>query len=98
MNVHARNFNALAIDGRDNVAVALEDLAQGTPVRVSREGRVDEIVARDAVPLGHKLALAAIAQGAPVVKYGEVIGVATAPIGCGAHVHVHNVASRRARS
>jgi altronate dehydratase small subunit len=92
-----RDFNALAVDGRDNVAVALADLAQGAQVRVAREGRIDEMVAADAVPLGHKLALAAIAQGAPVVKYGEVIGVATSEIAPGAHVHVHNVASRRGK-
>jgi hypothetical protein len=32
-----------------------------------------------------------------VVKYGEPIGSATAAIPAGAHVHVHNLRSRRAR-
>ena len=35
--------------------------------------------------------------GAPVRKYGECIGVATADIAPGSHVHVHNMESRRAR-
>ena len=32
-------------------------------------------------------------QGEAVVKYGEHIGIATAPIPQGGHVHVHNVVS-----
>ena len=91
-------FQALAIHGRDNVAVALEDIAPGTQVRVAREGRVETIAAAEAIPLGHKLALRALAAGDPVVKYGEVIGVARVEIGPGLHVHVHNIASQRARA
>jgi altronate dehydratase len=92
------NFQALAIHGRDNVAVALEDIAPGTHVRVAREGRVEALTAAEAIPLGHKLALRALAPGEPVLKYGEVIGVARDAIAAGAHVHVHNIASQRARS
>lgn len=44
------------------------------------------------VPFGHKVALSAIARGAPVIKYGVVIGHATADIAAGEHVHVHNLA------
>lgn len=46
----------------------------------------------EAIPSGHKIATAQIAVGDPVRKYGQVIGVATAPIAKGAHVHVHNLA------
>ena len=48
--------------------------------------------------MGHKIALHAITSGAPVRKYGQYIGAATADIAPGEHVHVHNLASRRARS
>jgi altronate hydrolase len=44
-----------------------------------------------AVPSGHKIALCAIARGAPVIKYGNPIGYAAAEIAPGAHVHTHNV-------
>ena len=44
------------------------------------------------IPAGHKVAVVDIAVGAPVRKYGEVIGVATAPIRAGEHVHTHNLA------
>ena len=91
-------FQALAIHGRDNVAVALEDIAPGTNVRVAREGRMETLAVAEAIPLGHKIALRALAPGEPVVKYGEVIGVARIAIGPGVHVHVHNIASQRARS
>jgi altronate dehydratase small subunit len=52
---------------------------------------------RSDIPFGHKFALRAIATGARVVKYGEVIGVATRPIAAGDHVHVHNVDGLRGR-
>ncbi|QYK42774.1 MAG: altronate dehydratase [Paracoccaceae bacterium] len=41
---------------------------------------------------GHKIARRAHAAGAPVIKFGQTIGVATAPIAAGAHVHSHNCA------
>jgi (2R)-sulfolactate sulfo-lyase subunit alpha len=50
---------------------------------------------RDAIPIGHKLALTDIAEGSDVIKYGEVIGRAVAAIPQGAHLHVHNVKTKR---
>ena len=46
------------------------------------------------VPLaaGHKIARVAIARGTPVVKFGQIIGLATEDIAAGAHVHVGNCA------
>lgn len=41
---------------------------------------------------GHKVARVAHDLGAPVVKFGQIIGRATAPIAPGAHVHSHNCA------
>lgn len=41
---------------------------------------------------GHKIARRAIAAGSPVIKFGQVIGTATADIPEGAHVHTHNCA------
>jgi altronate hydrolase len=43
------------------------------------------------VPRGHKVAVRDIASGAPIRKYGQLIGVATAPIAAGSHVHTHNL-------
>lgn len=44
------------------------------------------------VPFGHKVALAPIRKGEPVIKYGVAIGRATRDIAAGEHVHVHNCA------
>ena len=72
----------------DNVAAALTDLAAGEEVTVS-EGRA--ITLRDDVPLGHKFAIAPIASGADILKYGLSIGPSTRDIAVGEHVHTHNV-------
>ena len=53
------------------------------------------IKARDGIPLGHKIALVDIAPGDTIMKYGHDIGEATAQIGIGGHVHVHNVKTKR---
>ncbi len=45
------------------------------------------------IPAGHKFARCDIAEGEYVVKYGAVIGRATAPIAKGEWVHTHNVKS-----
>lgn len=51
--------------------------------------------AKDAIPLGHKIALAPIAESASVIKYGQDIGRAVCAIEPGAHVHVHNLKTKR---
>jgi len=90
-------WDALAIHRDDDVAVALRDLSAGETVAVWRDGATDRIVVCEAIPLGHKLALRPLATGTTIRKYGESIGAATAAIALGEHVHVHNMASRRAR-
>lgn len=80
---------ALRIHPADTVATALVDLDAGDLISVDGASvRLTEAVAR-----GHKLALAPIAKGEAIIKYGFPIGVATAPIAAGAHVHSHNLAT-----
>jgi altronate dehydratase small subunit len=93
-----QGWAALVIHPDDDVAVALRDVAAGEAVVVRRAGALTEVRAVDAVPLGHKLALHPLAEGAPIRKYGECIGVATRAIAQGAHVHVHNLVSVRGRA
>lgn len=83
----------LVVNRKDNVAVAVSDIPAGTKVTVDvGEGSV-EVEVKDDIPFGHKFALRDINVGEAVVKYGEVIGVASKPIRAGEHVHVHNVVS-----
>ena len=88
---------ALLLDERDTAAVALVPLESGTEVEIRRGGRTVTVVTDGFIPFGHKVAVASMAAGAPVVKYGEVIGFATTDIRAGQHVHVHNVRSDRAK-
>ena len=84
----------LMISARDNVATALEPLEAGT--RLDLGGASVRTV--EAIASGHKLAIRAIAAGEAVIKYGSPIGVATADIAAGAHVHTHNLSSTRGRA
>ncbi len=56
-----------------------------------------KIKVRDPIAFGHKFALQRINVGQNIIKYGEVIGKATATIEPGEHVHIHNVESQRGR-
>ena len=53
------------------------------------------VTAADDIPLGHKVALADIAEGDTLIKYGHDIGRAVAAVAKGGHVHVHNVRTKR---
>ena len=83
----------LVISERDNVATALQALEPGRQVEFAGGA----IAVREVVPSGHKIALKAIHTGEAVIKYGSPIGLATAEIPAGAHVHTHNLASTRGR-
>jgi altronate dehydratase small subunit len=87
----------IVVDQRDNVATALCPLGQGQSVEAAAGGRTETVVAQQAIPFGHKIALADIQEGEAVVKYGEVIGLATRGIARGEHVHVHNVEGPKSR-
>ena len=94
----ANRPSVLLLDPRDTVAVAIAPLSPGTAVPVRRGTGVVRIVAETLIPFGHKIAVAPMDAGEPVLKYGEVIGFATSPIRPGQHVHVHNVKSDWART
>lgn len=75
----------------DNVAVAKVFLARSTPISID-----DTSVECGAdIPAGHKVATAEIAEGQPVIKFGQTIGFASQKIGSGDWVHVHNVVATK---
>jgi hypothetical protein len=91
-------WHATALAPTDNVAVLLQPVSAGEGVVVKRSDGVVELRANEPIALCHKIALADIAPGDPVIKYGECIGEATEPIRRGSWVHIHNVRSRRGRA
>lgn len=77
--------------------VVVEDAAVGKELTgwlMETDGTIT-VTALDAIPLGHKVALADIAEGDTIIKYGHDIGKAIAAIGRGRHAHVHNIKTKR---
>jgi len=92
-------LQALVIDPHDNVANLVGAGARGDAVACRVEGQVEPVHVElcGDIPANHKFAFTDIKAGQPVVKYGLVIGRASADIPRGAHVHVHNIESNRCR-
>jgi hypothetical protein len=76
----------------DTEAVVLEDAGAG-PLALRGSG-TGTVHLAEPIALGHKVALAEMAEGQPVVKFGVPIGIAKQPIHAGAWVHLHNCRSR----
>jgi altronate dehydratase small subunit len=85
------------LSAADNVATALEELAASATVPIRLGKQIEIVTALERIPFGFKIALADIPRGAPVVKYGEVIGIASSDIKTGQLVHVHNLEGARGR-
>ena len=73
----------------DNCLVVASGLREGDTVTVEGE----QVAVMRTIGVGHKLARRPIRAGEKILKYGAVIGTATADIGRGEHVHTHNLES-----
>lgn len=76
---------------QDNVATLIDDAPVGAIELIGATRR--EIVAKENISRGHKIALRDIPMIEAVIKFGVRIGHATKPIPRGAWVHLHNLAS-----
>lgn len=74
----------LRLHASDNLLVALETIEPGAAL-------AEDAVAAARVPRGHKIAARTIAAGEPILKFGQIIGFATADIAPGSWLHEHNV-------
>ena len=69
----------------DDVVIARQQLVGGTKL-------MDEkVTVVGLVPPGHKVATRAIAKGAPIRRYNQIIGFASRDIAPGEHVHLNNL-------
>ncbi|MGO4572468.1 UxaA family hydrolase [Microvirga sp. 2TAF3] len=68
---------------RDNLIVAVDPL--------NPQSVVHDITVRERIPRGHKMAIAPIAPGEPILKFGQVIGFASKPVMPGEWLHEHNI-------
>ena len=70
------------LNNNDNVATALKDIEIGETTQ-----GLDSI---NKIPKGHKIALKKISKGEKIIKYDQLIGIASKEISAGEHVHVNN--------
>jgi (2R)-sulfolactate sulfo-lyase subunit alpha len=85
-------------DAADSVAVVVvEGVKAGMTLDgwIMDEDRRTRVVARQDIPIGHKVALRDMAVGDTVVKYGIDMGKVVKPIRAGEHAHVHNIKTKR---
>ena len=75
----------IRIHPADDVVIARRQLVGGTVL--PGEG----VTVSGLIPAGHKVAARAIAAGAPVRRYNQIIGTAKVDIAAGQHVHSHNL-------
>jgi len=70
------------LNDNDNVATALRDLDVGESTH--------NIKSINKIPKGHKISLKKINRGEKIIKYDQLIGIASKNILIGEHVHVNN--------
>ncbi len=89
----------LKVNHDDNVATLfINGIEKGDALMIGdKAGNVEKILSLSEIPYGHKIAVKNIEPGTPIIKYGEKIGISTAAIQKGEHVHVQNLDSDRAR-
>ncbi len=88
----------LVHDKADNVGVVVvENLKAGTEMLcvVTEDNSDFRLTVRDDIPIGHKVALKALAPGDTAIKYGEDIGKFVAAVETGGHVHTQNLKTKR---
>ncbi len=80
--------SVVVINPKDNVGVVIAEVKKGETVAI---GAGNTIMAIDDIPRNHKIALVDIPADAPVIKYGEKIGLAGQAVAAGSWVHTHNL-------
>jgi (2R)-sulfolactate sulfo-lyase subunit alpha len=85
-------------DAKDTVAVVVvENVKAGMELNgwIMDEDKSASVLARQDIPIGHKVALQDMEPGDTVWKYGIDMGKVVAPIKAGEHAHVHNIKTKR---
>ena len=81
------NSNALKVNPRDNVVIAIRQITRGEDIVVDG---VKLLPAAEDIAASHKIALIDIKAGGAIIRYGEPIVQARDDIKQGQWVHVHN--------
>jgi altronate dehydratase small subunit len=95
--VFMAEYRTLMMNLKDNVAIALSYIPVKTQLMIVCQEQQFAITLKEKIEFGHKFAVVSIKKGEDILKYGEVIGVASRDIKVGEHVHVHNLEGKRGR-
>ncbi len=81
----------------DSVGVATVDIKAGEVAKgIYMDTQAEaEVTLLEDISLGHKIAMTDLKVEESVIKYGADIGKVVADIKKGAHVHTHNLKTRR---
>ena len=90
-------IKAVVLAPHDNVGIALADLEAGFGLDLNCGEHLFQVKLAEPIPYQHKFSISAIGLGEEIIKDGVFIGVATADIQAGRHVHVHNMTGRRSK-
>ena len=93
--MNTKNFDAIILNPIDNVGTSIKLLKENSNIILKIDNKLSKFTLKDKINLCHKFSLNFIDKGDKIIKYGEVIGVATADIKKGKHVHIHNIKSLR---
>lgn len=81
----------LRLDEADNVAVALRTLKAGETLTIEASAGQLSLNVDERIGKGHKVSLCDMPKGCRIIKYAQLIGLASADIKAGQHVHSHNL-------
>ena len=78
-------YKIIKLNTQDNIAVSQMIIPKNSFINDFKITTINEI------PLGHKISLEKIIKGEKILKYGQIIGIASENIQVGEHVHSHNL-------
>ena len=84
---------SMMIYPEDSVAMVLEDSKKGDVIQTPR----GEVELLEDVEFAHKVAVAPLACGEPVIKYREKIGYMLRAVPAGTWIHNHNMGCDRGK-
>ncbi len=92
------NIHFVVHEDGDGVGVVVQEgIRSGQDLTgwIMEQDKDIQVVARNDIPIGHKVALKDYSVGDTVIKYGVDIGKVVAPIAKGGHTHIHNLKTKR---
>ncbi len=91
-------IEAIILHPTDNTAVSVTDLPEGKELELKAGSELRHVKLIEPITYQHKFCVAPIKKGQKVLKYGQVIGEATADIRACEHVHIHTMVGLRIKA